>query len=315
MSDDPLLARLDPEIAAFLALQRAARLPDLATLPVSEARSVTRALRLPWNRGGPAMLQSSEGTAGGVGYRLHRPVAASAAQPFTLYLHGGGWTILDIDTHDRVARTIAEESGYPVLSVDYPLAPEARFPGAIEAVERLIDGIAGERLGLDAERMALAGESAGANLAVALALRLRERGLRQVRGLGLFYGIYDCDLDVPSYREHGTGSLPLSRARMKWFWDNYVPDPAERVAPLASPLRADVTGLAPSILIVADHDVLYDENLAFAEHLKRAGVDAELRIHAGTIHGFIEAAGAVDAKVAARAMGEVGTFLGDRLRP
>jgi acetyl esterase len=306
---------LDPEIAAFLNLQRAAKIPDLATVPLGEARAVTRALRLPWNRGGPVMARSVEGAAGGMRYRLHWPARQEAGRsPFTLYLHGGGWTILDIDTHDRVTRALAAASGFPVLAADYPLSPEARFPAALDALETLVEAIATTPgAGLDASRMAVAGDSAGANLAVALALRLRDKGGALPQGLGLYYGIYDGDLDVPSYRAYGDGSLPLSRGRMKWFWENYVPDEAGRRAPLAAPLHADVRGLPPSFLAVADHDVLFDENLAFAEHLKEAGNEVELRVYPGTIHGFIEAAGAVGAKVAEQALADVGAFLRARL--
>jgi acetyl esterase len=214
-----------------------------------------------------------------------------------------------------MSRTIAAVSGATVLTVDYPLAPEAPFPAALNQLEAFVDALGreGGSLGLDASRFAVVGDSAGANLAVALALKLRDRKAALPRALGLFYGAYDSDLERPSYARFGDGSLPLSLARMRWFWGNYVPDPAERKAPLVAPIHADLRGLPPSFLAIADHDVLHDENIAFVDRLRESGCAAELRVYAGTVHGFAEADGAVGAPIAGRAIHDVAAFLAAEL--
>jgi acetyl esterase len=302
--------RLDPDINAFRLLVEGAGQIDPASVPLDMLRDGARSLRLPWNDARPEMAQTEELVLAGLRCRLHRPLAAPSTKPTTIYLHGGGWVLLDLDTHDGVARRLARDSGAPVLLVDYPLAPEYPFPLALLRLREVI--VEWERraksLGLSSE-FSLCGDSAGANLAVALALLLRDDGLSLPQALGLLYGSFSDTFDTPSYQAYGSGDLPLSTQRMRWFWDNYVPDPSRRADPLASPLRADLTGLPPVFLIIAQYDILYDENIAFADSLGTAGNDLTVRVYPGTVHGFVEAAAAVAAAVANRAISDLGRFL------
>lgn len=306
---------LDPEIDGFARGLIAAGqgLPDPTTLPPAEARRQMAAIRRPLNEGGPAMAGRTEhrlATARGpLPIRILRPRAAPVL-PALLYLHGGGWTFLDLDTHDRLMRELAAASGWAVVGVDYPLAPEAPFPAAIEHVVALVRLLRqdGASLGLDPGRIALAGDSAGANLALATALALRDAGEAPGSALLLAYGVYDSDLERPSYRRFGDGAYPLTTARMAWFWSSYLPDPAMRRHPLAAPCRADLAGLPPARLLIADADVLHDENLALAERLRAAGNRGAATVHLGTTHAFLEATGS--SALARRAAADAGAWLG-----
>jgi acetyl esterase len=305
---------LDPEIERFAnALIAAGQgLADPTALPLAEVRRQAAAIRRPLNEGGPAMASRLDyrlATArGSLPVRILRPSPASSL-PVLVYLHGGGWTFLDLDTHDRLMRELAAASGWAVIGVDYPLAPEAPFPLAIEHAAALVRLLRqeGASLGLDPGRIALAGDSAGANLALATALALREAGDDPGEALLLAYGVYDSDLERPSYRRFGDGAYPLTAARMAWFWSNYVPDPAMRRHPLAAPCHADLAGLPPTRLLIADADVLCDENLELAERLRAAGNRCTATVHLGTTHAFLEATRS--AAVARRAVADAGAWL------
>jgi acetyl esterase len=313
LSQRPAIA-LDPEIAGFVRLLGGLGQIDASAVPLETLRESARALRLPWNKGGPTMAATRETELEGLRCRLHYPVETAALEPATIYLHGGGWTLLDIDTHDNLARRLALESGRPVILVDYPRAPESAFPLPLLRVRDFVAELTRRSadFGLT-ESFALCGDSAGANLALALALMLRDAGDNNLRALGLIYGSYVDRHDTSSHRAFGDGDLPLSTARMRWFWDNYVPNPVERQNPLASPLHAELTGLPPVMMIIAQYDILYDENIAAADRLGAAGNELSVRVYPGTVHGFLEAAGAVGAAVAERAIRDLGKFLGFRL--
>jgi len=307
-----LIDELDPEMAAHVRLLQGGAVP-LATSTIEEIRAGARALRARWPRG-PAMHSVEDSSFEGQRFRLYRPTAA-ARLPAVIFFHGGGWTLMDIDTHDAIARGLAEASGAALLSLDYPLAPEAPFPAAIDACQRFTEFVAEAAVafGLVPGAFGLAGDSAGANLAVAVALRLRDAKRARPRGLCLLYGAYDSDLERPSYQRYGTGELPFSRARMEFFLHSYVPEPAQQRDPLFASLHADLAGLPPSLLLVGSHDALFDENVAMAERLRAAGNAAQLKIYPGAIHGFIEAARTVGAKLARQALADCGAFLAETL--
>jgi acetyl esterase len=316
MADDQ---RLDPEMRAFNARMeaRAAGLPPITlTLPLDGPRALTEALNLPLAAGGPAMAESADRWLPVRGRRLlcrlHRP-ATDRALPVLVYLHGGGWVWNSIDTHDRLMREYAAAAGCAVLGPDYALSPEACFPQALEECAVVLRWVAaeGSAWGLDPRRIVLGGDSAGGNLAAGAALLLRETDpALALRGLLINYGVLDSALDTPSYREFGTG-YGLTREKMAFYWQAYAPRAADRLHPLAAPLRADLRGLPPTLLQVAELDPLANENFAFRDRLLEAGIPTELELFPGTVHGFLRAVGEVGA--ARRAVAAAGAWLRARL--
>jgi acetyl esterase len=302
--------RWDPEMLAFNAMMEevATRHPPIAmTLPLDEARATTEAMNLPLCEGGPVMAETSDRWLPIRGRRLmcrfHRPAAGTL--PVLVYIHGGGFVWNSIDTHDRLMREYAAQAGCAVIGPDYALSPEAPFPQALEECAAVLRWVAtqGAAWGLDPARIVVGGDSAGANLAMGAALLLRETdpGLK-LSGLLLNYGVFDADLDTPSYREFADGYF-LTREKMRFYFDCYLPRGADRLNPLASPLRADLRGLPPVVLAIAELDVLASENHAMAEKLRAAGVGVESRVFPGTAHGFLRAANHVRAARDATAMG------------
>jgi len=315
MADDP---RWDPEMLAFHRLMeaRAAAAPPIAfTLPVDHARGVIESLNLPLAAGGPVMAETRElwlpVRGRRVLCRLHRPNAA-AELPVLVYLHGGGWVFNSIDTHDRLMREYAAASGCAVLGPDYTLSPEAAFPQALEECAGVVRAAtAGAIAGLDTSRVVVGGDSAGGNLALGAALLLRETDpALRLRGLLLNYGVFDADLATPSYAAFAEGYW-LTREKMRFYWDCYCPRAADRLNPLAAPLRADLAGLPPVLLHVAELDPLASENHAMAERLRAAGVTVEETLFPGTAHGFLRALAHVGA--ARRAVAAAGIWLGQAL--
>jgi acetyl esterase len=229
--------------------------------------------------------------------RRYRP-SLTPNLPAIVYFHGGGWVKGDPDTHDRAGRLLARESGAMVFSVDYALAPEHPFPEPLDESVAVIEVLANTALrwGADAKRLALAGDSAGGNLALAAALDLRHSRPRLIRALLLFYGVFGASLDTESYREFGDGRFGLSRDDMAAYWAAYAPTDDDRADPRAAPLlAADLTGLPPVHLVAAELDVLLDDTLALARRLDAAGVPFEIERFAGVGHGFIGLGRMVDA--------------------
>ena len=205
-----------------------------------------------------------------------------------VYYHGGGWVIGSIDESDTVGRKLAERTSCTVVLVDYRLAPEHRYPVAVDDSYAALEW-AGERveeLSRPGAPLFVAGDSAGGNLAAVMALRARDRGGPPIAAQILVYPVTDADFDRPSYTDPANRLL-LTREGMGWFWDHYVPDAARRVEPDASPLRAaDLAGLPPAVVLTAEHDVLRDEGEAYAERLEAAGVPVNFQRHEGQTHGF-----------------------------
>jgi acetyl esterase len=243
-------------------------------------------------------------TAGTVGARVYEPVADPPAT--VVYYHGGGWVIGTVDEWDAVCRALASESGCRVVSVEYRLAPEHRFPAAAddayEALVWIADNLA------EGGAAIVAGDSAGGNLAAVAALRARDEGGPEVALQVLVYPVVDHDFATGSYEQYADAGLILNRAEMVWFWDHYAPSIADRSHPHASPLRAaDHSGLPPAYVLIAEHDPLRDEGLAYAAKLEAAGVPVTVRRYDDQIHAFFGMVNLMDSANAAVA--EVGAAI------
>jgi acetyl esterase len=232
------------------------------------------------------------GPSGEVPVRIVRPRdAVTSLLPAVVYVHGAGWVFGNRHTHDRLIRELASGARAAVVFPDYSLSPEAKYPTAIEECYAVASWVAAHGIehGLDPGRMAVAGDSVGGNMAIALTLLAAERHGAAFRYQVLFYPVTDARFDTGSYQEYATGYF-LRRDAMQWFWDQYTTDPAQRAHATASPLRATVRQLAslpPTLVITAEADVLRDEGEAFACRVRQAGVPVTAVRFQGTIHDFV----------------------------
>ena len=230
-------------------------------------------------------------TVDGVPVRITRPVGATGALPVIIYIHGAGWVFGDAHTHDRLVRELAVGAGAAVVFPEYDRSPEVRYPHALEqsyAVARWIIA-SGKEHGLDAQRLAIAGDSVGGNMTAAVTLLAKERGDVKFVQQVLFYPVTDASFDTASYQEFAEGYF-LQLDGMKWFWDQYTTDENERNQITASPLRAtteQLQGLPPALVITGEADVLRDEGEAYAAKLLEAGVPTTAVRFAAIIHDFV----------------------------
>jgi len=227
------------------------------------------------------------GPAGDIPVRVYTPVG-TAPFPVLVFFHGGGWVIGSIDTHDRTCRQLANGAGCMVVSVDYRLAPEHRFPAAAEDCYAATKWVAAHArdLGADPTRLAVGGDSAGGNLAAVIPQMARDRGGPPIVFQLLIYPATVAAFDTPSYHDNAEGYL-LTTADMRWFWNHYLGEGGEVGNPYASPLRAtSLAGLPPALVITAEFDPLRDEGELYAQALEKAGVAARLTRYDGMIHGF-----------------------------
>ena len=310
---------LDPTIRQFQQRIAAAygQYGDFESLPLAERRRIAEEVRAPWRIGGPAMRRTEEMRVGdrNVRVRIHRP-SDSPMLPAMLYIHGGGWTMFSIDSHDRLMREYAARAGIAVIGVDYSLAPEARFPTPVEEIVSVVRWLRseGRKVGIDASRLAIGGDSAGANLTVAANLMLRRDGEPLLDAMLLNYGVFSGSSEGhASYERFDGDAYNLTAAEMVGFWSGYVRDESDLDDPICHPLIAEVAGLPPAFFAVAACDVLADENIAFAERLKSAGVPAEVRVYEGATHSFLEAVSI--SPLAGRALDEAAEWLRARLAP
>lgn len=290
MADGVSGPMVDPEMRALMeAAAAAGAIPDPWTLPIGEARRQFDARYEEINRTLPAMAEivdlPPEATGVPCAMRLFRPRAGGTGGIY--FLHGGGWTFGGIHSHQGIMAALAEASGLAVLGIDYRLAPEHPFPAGLD------DSLAGwrwfhrnaGRFGLDPKRLAVAGDSAGANLALATAIAAGP-GERPAAG-ALFYGCFRNDQDTPSHRSLGDGRFGLSSARMEWFWGNYLGHSGRKADPLATPALASLEGLPPLYLSAAGLDPLLDDTVDLASRLGHAGVRCMIDIWPGVTHGFL----------------------------
>lgn len=252
------------------------------------------------------------GPAGDIPVRIYRP-SAEAGLPVCLYFHGGGFVIGSLASHDPVCRQLAATSNAVVVAVDYRLAPEHRFPAAIEDCWAATQWVAshGEELRVDNSRLAVAGDSAGGNLATVVALRARREGGPAVAFQLLIYPAVSHE-ELPSRSHPDTQTLFLNTDLMRWFWENYVPKGLDPTNPELSPLAVeDLSGLPPAFVITAECDPLRDEGEEYAKRLLEAGVAVEYRHIDAMPHAFVQMCGALPAAKAALA--EAGEALGKAL--
>ena len=311
---------LHPEAAAFLDQVARQKPHSIESLPIE----VTRRAALVGSSTGlnPPELAKienldivrSDGTK--LPVRIYVP---HGSKPFgvCLYFHGGGWVLNSIDTHDDLVRRLAAISGCVFVNVEYRLAPEHKYPAAVDDAYAALGWVHDHatEIGCDSDRIAVAGDSAGGNLAAVACLMSRDRGGPQIAFQALIYPITDCDFERPSYRTNGEGYF-LTRREMIWFWNHYVASPDRMQEPYASPLLApSLSGLPPAIVLTAEFDPLRDEGEAYAEALRAAGVDVTVHRYEGMIHAFVRRVQQFDtARIAIQEVGQqIRAAIGDRL--
>lgn len=295
---------LDPQARQILEATAALNLPPTEQLTPAQAREGMRARTAGL---GPVedvaqVRDHRVPVAGGeITVRSYTP-AGSGLLPALVFLHGGGWVIGDIDTHDGICRSLANAAGCVVASVDYRLAPEHRYPVAVDdsfaATRWVVERAAA--LGVDPTRVAVGGDSAGGNLAAAVSLLARDRGGPALRLQLLVYPVTRHGFDTASYKDNADGYM-LTRASMEWFWAHYLGPQGDGRQPYASPLDApSLEGLPPALVMTAEYDPLRDEGEAYADRLRRAGVPVTLTRYPGMIHGFFRMINIMDKARAAR---------------
>jgi acetyl esterase len=279
---------LDPQLVPILDLLGERRELPITGLSPEEARAVTSAAITPREDEGLRAVEDIviPSPDGDLPARVYRP-AVDGTTPVVVFLHGGGWVIGSIETHDATAARLAAGSGCTLVSVEYRLAPETVFPGTLEDCYAATAWVAehGDQLGVDTSRLAIAGDSAGGNLGAAVCLLARERGGPAIAFQLLIYPVTDVSGEYPSYRDNAEGYL-LSADAMRWFIDHYVGDPSGADW-RAAPVRADdLSGLPPALIITAEFDPLRDEGELFGRRLREAGVPVTVSRYDGMIHGF-----------------------------
>jgi acetyl esterase len=287
--------QLNPDARKVCDLIVASGRPPIETLTPSQARQAFLATRQVLQPDAEPVAEVAElaatGPAGPIPLRLYRGqgTAQGSLEPALIYLHGGGWVIGDLESHDQVCRALANAASCIVVAIDYRLAPEHKFPAAAEDAIAAVAWIAANagQLGIDAARLAIGGDSAGGNLAAVAAIDARDRGGPRIALQFLVYPATDMSRDWPSAERHAE-QLPLTRAAMRWFIAHYLHSPADKADWRASPLRAaSLKDLPPTLIVTAGFDPLCDEGQAYAEALSRAGVPVVHELFAGQVHGFL----------------------------
>ena len=308
MSTDP---PIDPQVRVFLDQLKALRAPPLYTMTPEEARPVvvadSRFLGVPESLA-EVEDRKIRGSAGEIPIRIYTP-CGTGIMPVLVYYHGGGWVVCDIATHDTLCRSIANEAGCIVVSVDYRLAPEHKYPAAVEDAYAAAAWVFGraETLGGDSGRIALGGDSAGGNLAAVVAMKARDKAAFRPGLQVLIYPVTDFNFQTSSYLENADGFM-LTREDMKWFWGHYLEREEQGAEPYASPMRAeDLSDLPAALVITAKYDPLCDEGEAYAARLREAGVPVVLSRYEGMIHGFVRHTAQFDQ--ARAAIGEIAAAL------
>jgi acetyl esterase len=292
---------LDPEAKALLDFLGIANLDPIESLTPQAARDRSKVMLEARKQLGVEPVHQVQnvkiaGPAGEIPVRIYTPDVAKPA-PALVYYHGGGWVIGDVESHDHVCRALANKVPCVVASVDYRLAPEAKFPAAVEDSFAALEWVAANAsaLGVDPGRIAVGGDSAGGNLSAVVSLLARDRKGPKLAYQLLVYPSTDMRMTAPSIDENADGPL-LTKASMVWFLGHYLRSERDKLDPLASPLLAsDLSGLPPAFVLTAECDPLRDEGEEYGRKLEAAGVPVEIKRYAGMPHGFFSFGGALAA--------------------
>ncbi len=282
---------IDPELIAAgkLLQEKGLVAPDRTVAGLAEVRAMTDRIGAFLGEGSVPLKHERDlslpGPHGQVPCRLYLPDGIERP-PLLVYAHGGGFMQGSLDSWDHFLRDLVRQSGVAVLSVDYQLSPEVKFPVAYEEMVAVTRLAAREGFGIDPSRIAVGGDSAGANLALAAALAMRDAGEKALKFQLLIYGVYSTDSNSPSWQRFGQGA-GLSQAQMRWIWETYLATPEQQQDWRAAPILADLKGVAPAYLIVGSLDPLLDDSNNLAAKLKAAGVPSDLTVYQGINHGFV----------------------------
>lgn len=294
-------APLDPQVQLFVQRMSAdaSKFPRRDTVSIAEGRDIAEKVRAPWAAGGPVMARTVEHLVptrhGEVLIRAHYPKDRRMPGAF-FYIHGGGFVLFSIDTHDRVMREYAERAGIVVIGINYTRAPEAKFPQpideCIDTVRWLITHAA--QIGFDPAQFFIGGDSAGGNLSLGTSLHFRDSGNSPIRGMVLNYTGFSTDLYQDSVVRYGAGDYGLSLHMMVWFYRNYLGRKQDYTDPRMNLLDADLRGIPPAYLVITECDPLYDGNIDMVAKMKAEGVDVQSKVYKGTVHSFLEAVSVAD---------------------
>ncbi|MEX1103602.1 MAG: alpha/beta hydrolase [Dehalococcoidia bacterium] len=297
---------LNPQAQQVLEMMAAAGL-ELGGDPAAVRAFMAAAPRPEGETVGNVEDRTIPGPAGDIPVRIYTPADAGGGPlPGLVWFHGGGWVIGNLDSADFACRMLTNASGCKLVSVDYRLAPENKFPAPFDDCLAATQWVAANAsaLGIDPTRIAVGGDSAGGNLAAAVAHVAKAAGGPDISFQALVYPVTDYGVDTQSYQDNAEGYL-LTKASMEWFWGHYVNTPADGADPRVSPLRAaDLSGLPPAFVITAEFDPLRDEGEAYAKRLKGAGVATTHKRFDGQIHGFFANPAIDDGREAAQLVGK-----------
>jgi len=285
--------KVEHRIREFLKALNSGGGPPMETLTPAQARKLLVDAQASVPLDLPACdIEEKTITQDGLKVRLHivRPAGSKTVLPAFIFVHGGGWILGDFPTHERFVRDLVADSGFTAVFVNYTPSPEAHYPTAINEIHAAAKWVAahGSEIRVDAGRLAIVGNSVGGNMTAAVALMALHKGGPELKCQVMLWPVTDANFDTGSYHEYAEGYF-LSRAMMKWFWDAYASDPAQRREIYASPLQAtadQVKGLPPALIQVAGNDVLRDEVLAYSRKLDAAGVDVTSVCYENLIHDY-----------------------------
>ena len=318
MPANPHHVSLEPAALAFA--EATADPPFLYELPPEEGRKAVDAVQdSPIDKPDvdDAWITVEGGPTGSVPTRIVKPKDASGPLPVIVYTHGAGWVFGDAHTHDRLVRDLCVGTGAAVVFPEYTRSPDVRYPVANEQSYAVAAWVAahGAEQGLDPTRIAIAGDSVGGNMAIALTLMAKERGDVSFAGQVLFYPVTDAGFDTASYLRWADGYW-LTRTAMRWFWDQYTTDESDRARITVSPLRArpeQLTGLPPALVVNGLEDVLHDDGAGYADLLREAGVPVTHVTYSATIHDFVMVNSLHDTDAARAAVAQAVAFLREAL--